>query len=62
VHAYERLAADAAVTGDPALALRALLAHPLVPGKRVAENILRDGLAAHRAELPRFSGAGGARP
>jgi 6-phospho-beta-glucosidase len=62
VHAYERLAADAAATGDRGLALQALLAHPLVPGKRVAEGLLRDGLAAHRDHLPQFSGAGGARP
>ena len=55
VHEYERLAADAAATGDERLALHALLAHPLITGKRVAENILRTGLAAHRAELPQFA-------
>jgi 6-phospho-beta-glucosidase len=54
VHEYERLAADAAVHGDPAIALRALMAHPLINDKRVAEGILHDGLAAHRAHLPRF--------
>jgi 6-phospho-beta-glucosidase len=54
VHEYEWLAADAAVRGDPALALRALMAHPLVTDKRVAEGILHDGLAAHRAHLPQF--------
>jgi 6-phospho-beta-glucosidase len=55
VHEYEWLAADAAATGDERIALRALLAHPFVTSKRVAENILRDGLAAHRADLPQFA-------
>jgi 6-phospho-beta-glucosidase len=54
VHEYEWLAADAAVLGDPAIALRALMAHPLVNDKKAAEGILRDGLAAHRAQLPQF--------
>ncbi|MQA95444.1 MAG: glycoside hydrolase family 4 [Streptosporangiales bacterium] len=56
VHAYERLAADAAVTGDERVALRALMAHPFVRSKRVAEAILAEGLAAHRADLPQFRG------
>jgi 6-phospho-beta-glucosidase len=55
IHEYEWLAADAAVLGDPAIALQALLAHPLVNDKKVAEGILRDGLAAHRAHLPQFA-------
>lgn len=54
VHEYEWLAADAAVLGDPAIALQALLAHPFINDKTVAEDILRDGLAAHRAHLPQF--------
>jgi 6-phospho-beta-glucosidase len=54
IHEYERLAADAAVTGDERLALRALLAHPLVTNKSTAEKILSEGLAAHRAYLPQF--------
>jgi len=54
VHEYEWLAADAAVLGDPAIALHALMAHPLINDKKVAEGILRDGLAAHRAHLPQF--------
>ncbi|HEX2316403.1 MAG TPA: glycoside hydrolase family 4 [Thermomonospora sp.] len=55
IHEYERLAADAAVTGDRRLALRALMAHPFVRGKRTAEKILEEGLAAHRGDLPQFS-------
>jgi 6-phospho-beta-glucosidase len=54
VHEYEWLAADAAVHGDPAIALQALLAHPLINDKKAAEGILRDGLAAHRDHLPQF--------
>jgi 6-phospho-beta-glucosidase len=54
VHEYERLAADAATTGDARLALRALLAHPFMMGKHTAERILAEGLAAHRAHLPQF--------
>ncbi len=54
IHEYERLAADAATTGDVRLALQALLAHPFVTSKRTAEKILDEGLAAHRAYLPQF--------
>jgi 6-phospho-beta-glucosidase len=54
VHEYERLAADAAATGDVRLALQALLAHPFVTNKRTAEEILAEGLAAHRPYLPQF--------
>lgn len=55
IHAYERLAADAAATGDRRVALQALMAHPFAMGKRVAEAILEEGLTAHRADLPQFS-------
>ncbi|POM25137.1 putative 6-phospho-beta-glucosidase [Actinomadura rubteroloni] len=54
IHAYERLAADAAVTGSRRLALQALLAHPFVRSKHTAESILDEGLAAHRRHLPQF--------
>jgi 6-phospho-beta-glucosidase len=55
VHEYEWLAADAAATGDERIALRALMAHPFISSKRAAENILREGLRAHRADLPQFA-------
>ncbi|RAY15813.1 glycoside hydrolase family 4 [Actinomadura craniellae] len=55
VHEYERLAADAAVTGDRWTALQALMAHPFVRSKHTAEKILDEGLAAHRAHLPQFA-------
>ncbi|MCD0451401.1 glycoside hydrolase family 4 [Actinocorallia sp. API 0066] len=51
---YERLASQAATTGDRALALRALMAHPFALGKARADAILTEGLAAHRAHLPQF--------
>lgn len=55
VHAYERLTARAAATGDRRLALRALMAHPNVRSQATAEKILDEGLAAHRAYLPQFA-------
>ena len=54
IHAYERLASEAAVTGDRRTALQALMAHPFVRGKHTAEKILDEGLAAHRDHLPQF--------
>ncbi|MEO3829274.1 glycoside hydrolase family 4 [Actinomadura sp. B10D3] len=54
IHAYERLASEAAVTGDRRTALQALMAHPFVRSKHTAEHILDEGLAAHRAHLPQF--------
>src|SRR5207302_1125572 len=40
VAAYERLAAQAAVTRDPSLARKALLAHPLVGQWEIADELL----------------------
>ncbi|SEF89708.1 6-phospho-beta-glucosidase [Thermomonospora echinospora] len=55
IHEYERLAADAAVTGDRRTALQALMAHPFIRSKHTAERILDEGLAAHREHLPQFT-------
>ena len=52
--AYERLAVQAAVTGDRTVALKALLANPLVREYRVAAPLLEALLAASRPYLPRF--------
>jgi 6-phospho-beta-glucosidase len=52
--AYERLAAGAAVTGSRDLALKALLANPLVPSFGVATGLLDALLDANRHHLPRF--------
>jgi 6-phospho-beta-glucosidase len=55
--AYERLAVEAAVTGDRTVALKALLANPLVGEYRVAAPLLDALLEASRPYLPRFFGA-----
>lgn len=54
IHQYERLACDAAATGDLTTALQALMAHPFIGSKRTAEQILDEGIAAHAADLPQF--------
>ena len=54
VAAYERLAAEAAVTGDHETAFLALLAHPLISQIKPAEKLLDDLLAANAPHLPRF--------
>jgi 6-phospho-beta-glucosidase len=51
---YERLTIEAALAGDDTIALRALLANPLVPGAEAAAG-LRDALIeANLPYLPRF--------
>ena len=55
VKAYERLTVQAAVEGDRNLALKALIAHPLVADYRLAKPLLEELLAANRALLPRFA-------
>ena len=57
--AYERLAVEAAISGDRTVALRALLANPLVPGYRAAVGLLDAILAANKAWLPRFERSAG---
>ena len=52
--AYERLAVEAAVTGDRTVARKALLANPLVGDYRVVGPLLEALLAASRPYLPRF--------
>jgi 6-phospho-beta-glucosidase len=52
VASYERLAVEAALTGDRDVALRALLAHPLIGQWGPAERVLGDLLYAHRQLLP----------
>jgi 6-phospho-beta-glucosidase len=52
--AYERLTIRAALTGDRSVALRALLANPLVPDYPTASALLEAILDANREQLPRF--------
>jgi 6-phospho-beta-glucosidase len=54
VATYERLAAEAAVTGNRETAFLALLAHPLISQVKPAEQLLDDLLEANAAHLPRF--------
>lgn len=53
--AYEELAVEAARSGDRAVALRALLANPLVGRWEAAEPLLDALLGASQAHLPRFA-------
>jgi 6-phospho-beta-glucosidase len=52
VAAYERLAAQAAATGDLAIARKALLAHPLVGQHPLNEELVESLLAAEVERLP----------
>jgi len=54
VKTYEQLAIDAAVTGDRALALQAMVHHPLVPSVDVAVRMLDEMLEANKEFLPNF--------
>jgi 6-phospho-beta-glucosidase len=52
--AYERLTIEAAKSGDRAVALKALMANPLVRQYPVAAPLLEALLEANRQHLPRF--------
>jgi len=54
VAAYERLAAQAAITGERELVYKALLAHPLIGQVPQVEELTENLLAAGRAHLPQF--------
>jgi 6-phospho-beta-glucosidase len=54
VKAYEELTIEAAVKGEPALALQALLVHPLVPSIDAAKKLWKDILEQNKAFLPQF--------
>jgi 6-phospho-beta-glucosidase len=56
VAAYERLAVQAAVSGDRALVEKALLAHPLVGQEPQAVELTGSLLTAGASHLPRFQG------
>jgi 6-phospho-beta-glucosidase len=57
VTAYERLALEAAVGGDPAVARKALLTHPLIGQHAPAEELVDLLLEAGAAHLPQFAAA-----
>jgi len=54
VTAYEQLAAQAAVSGDPAVARKALLTHPLIGQHPLSEELVDRLLEAGAAHLPQF--------
>ncbi|WP_339157608.1 6-phospho-beta-glucosidase [Paenibacillus sp. FSL W8-0186] len=54
VKTYESLTIEAAVTGNRALVLQALVHHPLVPSVSTAKILLDEMLEAHRHYLPNF--------
>ena len=54
VKAYERLAVQAAMTGDRTIALKALMTNPLVRDYRTGAPLLDALLEANRQYLPRF--------
>ncbi|HEY5477985.1 MAG TPA: 6-phospho-beta-glucosidase [Gaiellaceae bacterium] len=59
VAAYERLTVRAAITGDRAVARKALLAHPLIGQLSLAEELLERLLEAGASHLPQFSRGSG---
>jgi hypothetical protein len=54
VTAYEQLALEAAVTGDPVVVRKALLAHPLVGQETLADELTDRLLEAGAKHLPQF--------
>jgi 6-phospho-beta-glucosidase len=54
VAAYERLAAQAAISGDPVVARKALLTHPLIGQHPLSEELVDRLLEAGAAHLPQF--------
>ena len=57
VKAYEDLAVAAAISGDRTVAVKALLAHPLVGRYELAMDLVTALLEANRRYLPRFGGS-----
>lgn len=55
IKSFERLAAEAAVTGDYNTALLAMTINPLVPSDEIAHQLLDELLEAHQAYLPQFN-------
>ncbi|MGE6630493.1 6-phospho-beta-glucosidase [Bacillus sp. NPDC077027] len=54
IKSFERVAAEAAVTGNYETALVAMTINPLVPSDEIATQILDEMLEAHREYLPQF--------
>ena len=54
IKSFERVAAEAAVTGDYNLAILALTINPLVASDTIAKQIVDEMLEAHKKYLPQF--------
>ncbi|MET3696337.1 6-phospho-beta-glucosidase [Bacillus oleivorans] len=54
IKSFERVAAEAAVTGDYHTALLAMTINPLVPSDTIAKQIVDEMLEAHKDYLPQF--------
>ncbi|MDM5306463.1 6-phospho-beta-glucosidase [Peribacillus frigoritolerans] len=54
IKSFERMAAEAAVTGDYHKALVAMTINPLVPSDTIAKKMLDEMLEAHKEDLPQF--------
>ncbi|WP_080844363.1 6-phospho-beta-glucosidase [Cytobacillus gottheilii] len=54
IKSFERVAAEAAVTGNYHTALVAMTINPLVPSDTIAKKILDEMLEAHKDDLPQF--------
>jgi len=54
VKSFERVAIEAAISGDYATALLAMTINPFVPSDRVAKVVLDEMLEAHKEYLPQF--------
>ena len=54
IKSFERVAAEAAVTGDRDLAILALTINPLVASDTLAKQIVDEMLEAHKKYLPQF--------
>jgi 6-phospho-beta-glucosidase len=54
IKSFERVAAEAAVTGSYEKALLAMTIHPLVPSDKIAKQVLDELLEAHKEYLPKF--------
>jgi len=54
IKSFERVAAEAAVTGNYDTALLAMTINPLVPSDKIGKQILDEMLEAHKKHLPQF--------
>jgi 6-phospho-beta-glucosidase len=54
IKSFERVAAEAAVTGDYEKAILALTINPLTPSDSIAKEIVNEMLEAHKEHLPQF--------